>query len=87
MFIFTPVLHDAAYTLYLLLRSVGLSRRRAHPTRRLPLIGVKPLHGHLALQINLEHYLELYYHSLIIHLDCCPPERSIPEEASGKRLD
>ena len=87
MFVFTPVIRDVAHTLRLLHRSVGLSRRRPHPTRRLPVIGAKPLHGHLALQVNFEHYLELSYHSLIIHLDCPPPKCSIPEEASGKQLD
>ena len=87
MFFFTPVLRDVAYTLRLLHRSVGFSRRRPHPTRRLPLISAKPLHRHLALQVNLEHYLELSYHSLIIHLDRSPPKCSIPEEASGKQLD
>ena len=87
MFVFTPVIRDVAHTLRLLHRSVGLSRRRPHPTRRLPLISAKPLHRHLALQVNLEHYLELSYHSLIIHLGRPPPKCSIPEEASDKQLD
>ena len=52
-----------------------------------PLIGAKPLHGHLALQVNFEHCLELPYHSLIIHLGRPPPKCSMPEEAGGKQLD
>ena len=52
-----------------------------------PLIGAKPLHGYLALQANFEHYLELSYHSLIIHLGRPPPKCSMPEEAGGKQLD
>ena len=87
MFVFTPVLRNVAYTLCLLLCSVGLNRRQPLPTRRQSLIGGKPLHGHLALQVNLGHYLELSYHSLIIHLGRPPPKCSIPEEASGERLD
>ena len=87
MFVFRSVLRDVVYTLCLLLRSVGLNRRQPLPTRRQSLIGGKPLHGHLALQVNLEHYLELSYRSLIIHLDRSPPKCSIPEEASGKQLD
>ena len=73
MFVFRSVLRDVVYTLCLLLRLVGLNRRQPLPTRRQSLIGGKPLHGHLALQVNLEHYLELSYRSLI-HLDRSPPK-------------
>ena len=52
-----------------------------------PLIGAKPLHGYLALQANFEHYLELSYHSIIIHLGRPPPKCSMPAEAGGKQLD
>ena len=82
-----PVLRDAVSPLSLLLGSVGFNRRQPRLTRRQSLIGGKPLHGHLALQVNLEHYLELSYHSLIMHLGRPPPKCSIPEEASAKWLD
>ena len=87
MFVFTPVLRDVAYTLCLLLRSVGLNRRRPRPICQQPLIGAKSLHGPLSLQVKSEHCLELSSHNILMHLDCCPPKCSMPKEASGKRLD
>ena len=87
MFVFTPVPCNVAYALCLLHHPVGLNRRRPRPIRQQLFIGAKPLHGPLALQVNLEHDLELSSHNILMHLDCCPPKCSIPEEASGKRLD
>ena len=52
-----------------------------------PFIGGKPLHGPLALQVNLEHCLELSSHNLLMYLGCYPPKCSMPEETRGEQLD
>ena len=87
MFVFTPVPCNVAYTLCLLYHSVGLNRRRPHPICQRPLTRSKPLHGSLALQVSLEHYLELSSHNILVHLGCCPPKHSMPEETRDEWLD